>query len=257
MCCSGALSSGSWCRIQAIRMAGLFRRFPGNSNKPADIRHEPDGTISATAGGGYNFHFYPYNRGQINPNDVGWDCSRAAGSVNPRRSERSRRPQLGSIFGWGGADYYPNLTGGWGWNSSFNPGVGNGKIKFVEIDWRSFAMTTCTLAQLQNNPASGGSQRSAALISGPWGSGLERSVASKFAQALRPAQPGRTRQVSWPPTPRSNTGRQSILRVQVPARCRSAWQLSRSGQRLRKERSRQGGGATRSSVRIPPSRWLT
>jgi hypothetical protein len=45
--------------------------FPGDFKKSADVRTEADVTISATAGNGYNFHFYPLDRASINPDDIG------------------------------------------------------------------------------------------------------------------------------------------------------------------------------------------
>jgi hypothetical protein len=33
-----------------------------------------------------------------------------------------------------------------------NPSVGNGKLKYVRNSWRSFAMTTLTQSQLEQNP---------------------------------------------------------------------------------------------------------
>ena len=48
-----------------------------------------------------------------------------------------------------GADYYPAVSGPGIQN---NPSVGNGKMKYVQVDWRSFAMSTLTQAQLESNP---------------------------------------------------------------------------------------------------------
>jgi hypothetical protein len=48
-----------------------------------------------------------------------------------------------------GADYYPAVSGPGILN---NPSVGNGKLKYVRIDWRSFAMTTLPQNQLASNP---------------------------------------------------------------------------------------------------------
>jgi hypothetical protein len=63
-------SSGKWLLLQNTSTpdgAAYREDFSGDDSKPADIRHEPDGTISVTAGGGYNFHFYPSDRASINP----------------------------------------------------------------------------------------------------------------------------------------------------------------------------------------------
>jgi hypothetical protein len=148
-------STGRWLLLQNTSTpdgAAYLEDFSGDVNKPADIRREPDGTISATAGGGYNFHFYPENRASINPYDIGGIVvvlqARLIVGNTSKPDDRSRARYLCGA----GADYYPGLTGGWPGNTSFDPGVGNGKLKFVKEQWRSFAMTTLSLSQLQKNP---------------------------------------------------------------------------------------------------------
>jgi hypothetical protein len=148
-------SSGKWLLLQNTSEptgAAYIENFSGDANKPADVRTEADGTISATAGGGYNFHFYPENRASINPNDVGGIVvvvqARLIVADPSKPDDRNiARYLLGS-----GADYYPALTGSWPGNADHNPGVAIGKMKYVQSDWRSFSMTTMTQAQLQNNP---------------------------------------------------------------------------------------------------------
>lgn len=122
--------------------------FQGDSI-PGDSRTESDGTISVTAGNGYCFHFYPSDRGSINSNDIGgivaiYDARLIVG--NPALpDDRSTAQYLAGA----GADYYPAVTGP---GIENNPSVGNGKLKYVQINWRSFAMTTLTQAQLEANP---------------------------------------------------------------------------------------------------------
>ncbi len=48
-----------------------------------------------------------------------------------------------------GADPYPATTGP---GIQHNQSVGNGKLKYVQANWRSYAMTTMTQAQLESNP---------------------------------------------------------------------------------------------------------
>lgn len=148
-------SSGKWLLLQNTSQpdgAAYVEDFSGDANKPADVRTEPDGTISATAGGGYNFHFYPANRASINPNDVGGivvvvQARLIVGDPSKPDDRAIARYLLGS-----GADYYPALTGSWPGNADHNPGVALGKMKYVQSYWRSFAMTTMTQSQLENNP---------------------------------------------------------------------------------------------------------
>jgi hypothetical protein len=148
-------STGKWLLLQNTSSpdgAAYLEDYSGDSNKPADIRHESDGSISVTAGGGYNFHFYPSDRASINPNDIGGIVvvlqERLIVGDPSKADDRSSARYLGGA----GADYYPALTGGWPGNLDFNPGVGGGKMKYVQSEWRSFAMTTLTESQLQSNP---------------------------------------------------------------------------------------------------------
>jgi hypothetical protein len=148
-------SSGKWLVLQdtgAVIGAAYREDFGGDANKPADIRREPDGTISVTAGGGYNFHFYPTERASIDPNDIGGIVVVVKARLvvaDPKKPDDRNSARYLCV---GGADYYPALTGGWPGNPDFNPGVAVGKLKFVTPAWRSFAMTTLTEQQLRENP---------------------------------------------------------------------------------------------------------
>ena len=148
-------SSGKWLLVQNTSTptgAAYLDDFSGDVNKPADIRLEPDGTISATAGHGFDFHFYPENRASINPNDIGGivvilEARLIVGDPSKPDDRSEARYLCGA-----GADYYLRLTGSWPGDTSFDPGVGNGKLKFVQQQWRSFAMTTLSENRLQENP---------------------------------------------------------------------------------------------------------
>jgi hypothetical protein len=148
-------STGEWLLLQNTSSpmgAAYHEDFSGDINRPADVRRERDGTVSATAGGGYNFHFYPVNRASINPSDIGGIVvvlgARLIVADPTKPDDRTSARYLCT----GGADYYPALSGGWPGNASFNPGVAIGKLKYVRSDWRSFAMTTLTQTQLKSNP---------------------------------------------------------------------------------------------------------
>lgn len=148
-------SSGKWLLLQNTSQpqgAAYLENFAGDVNKPANVRTEADGTISAIAGGGFNFHFYPANRASINPNDIGGIVVvLQARLILADASKADDRGVARYLLG-AGADYYPALTGGWPGNADFNPGVAGGKMKYVRSAWRSFAMTTMTQAELSSNP---------------------------------------------------------------------------------------------------------
>jgi hypothetical protein len=148
-------STGKWLLLQSTSTpdgAAYIENYSGDTNKPADIRYESDGTISVTAGGGYNFHFYPSDRGSIDPNDIGGFAvvyqARLIVANASKPDDRSSARYLANA----GADYYPGLTGGWPGSADYNPGVAGGKMKYVQSNWRSFAMTTLSLSQLTSNP---------------------------------------------------------------------------------------------------------
>jgi hypothetical protein len=148
-------TTGKWLLVQNTNapVGAAYREdFSGDINKPADVRHEPDGSISAVAGEGYNFHFFPAARATIDPNNLGGvvvvlEARLIVGDLSKPDDRSSARYLCGS-----GADYYPSLDGGWPGDASFNPGVAIGKMKYVRTTWRSFTMTTLTLNELRSNP---------------------------------------------------------------------------------------------------------
>ncbi len=148
-------STGAWLQLQNTSQpdgADYLDNFAGDTSKPGDVRQEPDGTISVTAGGGWCFHFYPSARGSINPNDIGGILVLLQARLIVGDPNLPDDRNVAQYLAEAGADYYPALTGGWPGNLTFNPGVGNGKIKFVQPDWRFYAMTTMTADQLTANP---------------------------------------------------------------------------------------------------------
>jgi hypothetical protein len=148
-------STGKWLLLQNTSDpdgADYYEDFSGDANFPADVRTEPDGSISAKTTAGYVFHFYPSDRASINPNDIGGIVTTVEARLIVDNSAKPDDRSVAKFLVGSGADYYPALTGSWPGSATFDPGVGNGKLKFVDTDWRSFSMTTCTLAQLQSNP---------------------------------------------------------------------------------------------------------
>jgi len=146
-------SKGTWSQVQLTSDpdgAAYPDNFQGNSI-PATTRVESDGSLSVLVvnNSGYNFHFYPDNRASINPNDIGGIVTLVEARLvvgNPALADD--RAQANYLVG-SGADYYPAVTGPGIQN---NPSVGNGKLKYVTIAPRSFAMTTMSATELANNP---------------------------------------------------------------------------------------------------------
>lgn len=148
-------STGQWRLLQeslSVYGAAYREDFAGDESRPADQRYEPDGSISVTAGGGYNYHFWtPSGRSTINPSDIGGIWTTLQGRLilnNPNLPDD--RLQARYLLSMGG-DYWLNLTAPWD-NWQTNGDIGIGKFKYVRNDWQSFNMTTLTREQLRQNP---------------------------------------------------------------------------------------------------------
>jgi hypothetical protein len=147
--------TNTWTRVQLSgKVAGSAYRedFVGDVNKPADIRVEATGGVSVTAGGGYNFHFWPvYGRATIDPNDIKgvFTTVRARLILNDPNGpdDRSKARYLLGM----GADYWLNETAQWD-NFKTNGDVGIGRHKFVKPYWQSFNMTSLSADELRRNP---------------------------------------------------------------------------------------------------------
>jgi hypothetical protein len=148
-------STGKWLLLQNTNTpdgAAYLENFAGDTSMRGDVRNEPDGTISVTAGGGYNYHFYPSARATINPNDIGGIVTIFQARLIVDNPSLPDDRNAAAYLAASGGDYYPALTGSWPGNLSYNPGIASGKLKYVKTYWRFFSMTTMTAAQLQNNP---------------------------------------------------------------------------------------------------------
>jgi len=145
---------GQWYLLQSsTRVEGAAYRedFAGDVNKAADIRYEPDGSISVKAGEGYNFHFWTPSRASIDPNDVaGIFTTVQARLVTDNPHQANDRAKARYVLSMGG-DYWLNLIAKWD-NWKTNGDIGIGKFKYVTAKWRAFNMTTLSSAQIRQNP---------------------------------------------------------------------------------------------------------
>jgi len=144
-----------WLLLQSsIKVEGAAYRedYVGDVSRAADIRYEPDGSVSVKVGLGYNFHFWPSNgRASIDPNDVGGILTNVEARLvidNPQQvDDRSQARYLLSM----GGDYWLNLTAKWDYWKT-NGDIGIGKFKYVTTQWRAFNMTTLSPEQITQNP---------------------------------------------------------------------------------------------------------
>ncbi|WP_197076778.1 RICIN domain-containing protein [Hymenobacter terrenus] len=135
-----------------VQGAAYVEDFAGDVNKPADLRNEPDGSVSVTAGNGYNFHFWSSNgRASINPTDIAGiliTCQARLIVNNPNLpDDRASAKYILSV----GGDYWKDLTARWD-NWTTNGDFAIGRFKYVTSDWRVFSAHTLTENQLWQNP---------------------------------------------------------------------------------------------------------
>lgn len=147
-------SDNRWHLLQNSRLVqgAAFREdFVDNSNKPADIRHEDDGSISVTAGEGYNFHFWSPTRTSIDPNDIaGMFTTVQARLVMNNPSRPDDRSQARYLIDMGG-DYWLDVAAQWDYLKT-NGDIGIGRFKYVTMGWQSFNMTTLSEDEIRRNP---------------------------------------------------------------------------------------------------------
>jgi hypothetical protein len=145
--------TGQWRRVnssKSVNGANYVEDFVGNVSKPADLRSEPHGAVSATLGGGYNFHIYALDvRAMIDPSDIGGVVSLYSARVIMDDPAGPDERHLARYLASGGADYWLDATVG------AMPGtvadVGIGKARYLGPDWLTLTMSTLPLRQLEKS----------------------------------------------------------------------------------------------------------
>lgn len=133
-----------------VQGAAYVEDFVHDAHKPADLRTESDGSISVTAGGGYNFHFWG-TRVVIDPSDVaGIFATVQARLVVGDASLPDDLTQARYLLSVGG-DYWSTLDAKWD-DFKTNHGIAIGRFRYVRPQWQSFNMTTVPEATLRLNP---------------------------------------------------------------------------------------------------------
>lgn len=145
---------GQWHLLQSsigVEGAAYREDYVDNVSRAADIRSEPDGSISVKVGQGYNFHFWPPSRVPIDPNDVGGIFTTVQARLiidNPQQADDTKQARY--LLSMGG-DYWLNLTADWD-NWKTNGDIGIGKLKYVTTNWQAFNMITLSTDQILQNP---------------------------------------------------------------------------------------------------------
>ena len=126
---------------EARRVDGAAYRenFAPHISIPGDIRSESDGSISVKAGDGFNFHFFPPGRAEIEPDDVAaiWATAQARLVIdNPSLpDDRYKARYLVNM----GADLWRNTTVEFDKDEN-NPDLGMGRFKYATTGWQAFNM---------------------------------------------------------------------------------------------------------------------
>jgi hypothetical protein len=145
--------TGRWRRVNAsksVNGANYVEDFVGNASLPADLRQEPGGAVSATLGGGYNFHVYALKeRSVIDPTDVAGVVSLYSARVIMDDPAGPDERHLARYLASAGADYWRDRHIG------AAPGtvadVGIGKARYLGPDWLTLTMSTLPLRQLERS----------------------------------------------------------------------------------------------------------
>jgi len=146
--------TGKWRRCNAskhINGANYVEDFSGNASKPASLRNEPGGAVSATLGGGYNFHLYSIRgRAKIDPFDVAGVVSIYSARVIMDDPYGVDERHLARYLASAGADYWLDQYVG------AYPGavrdVAIGKARYLTSDWLTLTMSTLPLRKLERHP---------------------------------------------------------------------------------------------------------
>lgn len=147
-------STGRWRKANASRRvngANYVEDFAGNASKPADLRDEPGGAVSATLGGGWNFHLYSIRgRAPIDPGDVAGVVSVYSAKVVMDDPNGVDERHLARYLASAGADYWLDRYVGPATGTVGDVGIG--KARYLTSDWLTLTMSTLPLRKLERNP---------------------------------------------------------------------------------------------------------
>lgn len=140
-----------WVQVQSAPrpIGALYAENMNGWNRPADMRPEPDGGMSARIEPGLVFHFFPAQRAPFDPSDVvGVWTSYEARLIpdNPGGPDTRARARL---IANSGADVWPGLSGD---STVIAPEIGTGRFRWLTGFWQVFSMTSLTEKQLRDHP---------------------------------------------------------------------------------------------------------
>ena len=146
--------TGKWRQANAskrVNGANYVEDFVGNVSKPADLRDEAGGAVSATLGGGYNFHLYSIRgRAPIDPGDVAGVVSVFSARVIMNDPYGPDERHLARYLASAGADYWLDRYVGAAEGTVADVGIG--KARWVRPEWSTYTMSTMSLRKLDKLP---------------------------------------------------------------------------------------------------------
>jgi hypothetical protein len=146
--------TGGWQRVNAstvVNGANYVEDYTGNANKPAALRQEPHGAVSATLGGGYNFHLYSIRqRSMIDPGDIAGVVSMYSARVIMDDPNGVDERHLARYLASAGADYWRDRYVGAGPGTVADVGIG--KARYLTPEWLTLTMSTLSLHRLEKHP---------------------------------------------------------------------------------------------------------
>ncbi len=149
-------TDSKWHLVQYDRVVygDLFAEdFADDTHKTADARVELSGCVSAKAGDGFVYHFWPATNGRvtIDPDDVaGLYTTVQARLVLDNHNLPDDTDQARYVLNMG-ADYWLDLTAEWDyWKTNGDAGIG--RFKYVTTEWQAFNMITLSPDEVRANP---------------------------------------------------------------------------------------------------------
>jgi hypothetical protein len=146
--------TGRWHRLNAskgVNGANYVEDYTGNASKPAALRQEAHGAVSATLGGGYNFHLYSIRqRSMIDPGDIAGVVSMYSARVIMDDPNGVDERHLARYLASAGADYWRDRYVGAGPGTVADVGIG--KARYLTPEWLTLTMSTLSLHRLERHP---------------------------------------------------------------------------------------------------------
>ena len=149
-------SSGKWYQAQSPSIQGgaFSSDFGNNGGRGVTTKDESGngGGLSVTAGNGFNYHFWPGYRANIDPADIAGVYSIFQARLVQDDLMKPDDRALAHYIASGGADYWRSQDAPWASDWSNNGGVNGGRFKTVTNDWKSFSMETLSADKMIANP---------------------------------------------------------------------------------------------------------